>query len=222
MLRPCFPHDNIVGGHLSGECMNSNELNVGHKLMSTWWLTRASFVHWQETCQVHQFVPSTGMSKRILWAYRWQCLQLIPVPLSWNGDHPSKDLTLWYNCSVCSVRQLAISLTAFLSIILPYRITKQPCLREVFPTLVNFQLLRQKFVIRIFLVLLQEQFRFGLHSRWVHPKYAWSRNEVGFVKIEQFFIHFFHIGSHCSASVQPFWCRPTCTDKNNPCFSMNE
>ena len=34
--EPCFPHDNIVGNRLCDECMRSNELNVGHKLLSTW------------------------------------------------------------------------------------------------------------------------------------------------------------------------------------------
>ena len=32
----CCPHDNIVGSHLCDECMKSNELNVGHMLLSNW------------------------------------------------------------------------------------------------------------------------------------------------------------------------------------------
>ena len=32
--EPCFPHDNIVGNRSRDECMRSNELNVGRKLLS--------------------------------------------------------------------------------------------------------------------------------------------------------------------------------------------
>ena len=34
--EPCFTHDNVVASRLCGECMKSNELNVGLKLLSTW------------------------------------------------------------------------------------------------------------------------------------------------------------------------------------------
>ena len=35
---------------------------------------------------------------------------------------------------------------------------------------------------------------FGLHSRWVHPKYTWSRNDVR-PSISTFFINFSHMGA---------------------------
>ena len=35
---------------------------------------------------------------------------------------------------------------------------------------------------------------FGLHSRWVHPEYTWSRNDVG-SSMATSFINFFHIGA---------------------------
>ena len=35
---------------------------------------------------------------------------------------------------------------------------------------------------------------FGLHSRWVHPKYTWSRNDVASPRSTSF-IKFFHIGA---------------------------
>ena len=31
--EPCFSHDKIVGSHLCGERLDSNELNVGHKAL---------------------------------------------------------------------------------------------------------------------------------------------------------------------------------------------
>ena len=34
--EPCVPDDNIVGDRVCDECMKSNELNFGHKLLSTW------------------------------------------------------------------------------------------------------------------------------------------------------------------------------------------
>ena len=57
--------------------------------------------------------------------------------------------------------------------VLPYRRTTQPSLREVSPTLVLLQLLQQIFVIRTFLCS-SMMISFGLHSRWMHPKFSWS------------------------------------------------
>ena len=47
---------------------------------------------------------------------------------------------------------------------------------------------------------------FGLHWRWVHPKYTWSRNEVGSSR-STFFINFFHMGA-MFRFFQPWWCHP--------------
>ena len=35
---------------------------------------------------------------------------------------------------------------------------------------------------------------FGLHSRWVHPKFSWSKNDVGSSRSTSF-INFFHMGA---------------------------
>ena len=59
------------------------------------------------------------------------------------------------------------------------------------PNHVTFQLLWRRFVIRIFLSL-SIILSFDLHSRWVHPRYTWSRNDVGSPRSTNF-IHFFHI-----------------------------
>ena len=40
--EPCFPHDNIVGGHSRDECRLSNALTVCHRLLSTRVTARAS------------------------------------------------------------------------------------------------------------------------------------------------------------------------------------
>ena len=90
--EPCFPHDNIVGSHYCDECMKSNKLNVGHKLLSIWWLIE-QVCSLNMECRVYQFAPSTSMSRKFL-STLLTTLQLIQVPLSWNGDHPSKDLRL--------------------------------------------------------------------------------------------------------------------------------
>ena len=44
-------------------------------------------------CQVVEFVPSTSISRQFV-SILLTILHLIQVPLSWNGDHPSKDLRL--------------------------------------------------------------------------------------------------------------------------------
>ena len=98
---------------------------------------------------------------------------------------------------------------------LPYRMTTRLFLREVFPTQLIFQLLLQKLVIRTFLCIPRQHFR-SVRSLWVHPKYTWSRNDVGPPRSTSF-INFFHMGLK-------FWLFPsilmssTKTDKNSPCF----
>ena len=63
------------------------------------------------------------------------------------------------------------------------------------------------------LLKIQMIFSFGLHSSWVHPKWRWSRNDVG-SSMSTSFINFFHVG----ASFRPFWCHPHSPIKNNCCF----
>ena len=58
---------------------------------------------------------------------------------------------------------------------------------------------------------------FSLHSRWVHPKYTWSRSEVGSSR-STFFIKFFHMGAIFCFLSSHFLMSSTHTDKKNPCF----
>ena len=90
--EPCSPHDHIAGDHLCDECWLSNELSACHKLVH-FVIARASFfyepknVKSTSSCQIQAFWRKS-VSKLSTF------LQRVPVPVSWNGDHPSKDLRL--------------------------------------------------------------------------------------------------------------------------------
>ena len=100
--------------------------------------------------------------------------------------------------------------------VLPCRKTSRQFLREVFPTMVTCQLLRQKYVIRTSLYIPQKWFHPVCINVEYIPKKTWSRNEVGSSR-STFFNNFYHVGAI-------FWFIPTIfmsstyTDKNNPCF----
>ena len=53
-----------------------------------------------------------------------------------------------------------------------------------------------------------------VHSLWVHPKYTWSRNDVGSSK-STYFIKIFQVGPRFSVFPASF-ISSTYTDKNNP------
>ena len=94
----------------------------------------------------------------------------------WSSTHGFA--TLWTVELFCSpVRNIAQRIFEH---VLPCRRTVRLSVREVSPILVTFQLLQQN--------------SFGLHSRWVPPKYTWSRNEVG-SSGSTIFINFFHMGA---------------------------
>ena len=131
---PCYPHDNIAGSLLCDECRTSFLPTVGHTLVSIWWL-REQVCLLSTRCLVHQFEPSTSISRRfenihrtinsptvlavvIIQARRWNCVQLLRL-------------------FVC---QFAVSFNAFFEHVLPCRRTTQPILREAFHFLVIFQL----------------------------------------------------------------------------------
>ena len=119
--EPCFTHDNVVASHLCGECMKSNDLNVGLKLLSIWWLIE-QICSLTKECQVYQFVPNTSTPRQfvsILLTVHF--LEMVIIP------GRTRDYQL-----------------------LPCRKTTRPSLREVSHTLAIFQLLQQKFVIRAF------------------------------------------------------------------------
>ena len=93
------------------------------------------------------------------------------------------------------VRQFAISLNAFLSMSFQCRRTTPPSLREAFLTLVIFQLLQQKFVIRTYLCAL---FREKIHSVYTHVGCIPSirDREIKFVRQDQRFSSISPHGSH--------------------------
>ena len=57
---------------------------------------------------------------------------------------------------------------------------------------------------------------FGLHSRWVHPKSTWSRNDVGSPRSTNFII-FFHMGFRF-CFLPAIFLSSTFSEKNKPCF----
>ena len=81
-----------------------------------------------------------------------------------------------HNCIVC---QFTISVHKFLSMSFHViRLCNCFCVR-FFPSRQFFCCPLQKYVIQTSLCILQSWFSFGLHSRWVHPRYTWSKNDVG-------------------------------------------
>ena len=173
--EPCFPHDNIVGSHLCDECMTSNELSGCHKLPSILVTDRASLF------TDHRM---SGLPIRA----RYKLFKKICEHTLKNS---SSDSSLFH----CSVFSFASSLSQrIFERVLPYRGTTQPSLREVFSTLVMFQLLQQKFVIRTFLCSPELSFR----SVYIHveciPKMR--DQEMKLVHQDQRFSpNFFHMGA---------------------------
>ena len=143
----CFPHDNIVGGHLYGACMKSNELNIDHKFLSILWLLLQA-CSLTTRCQVVHFVPDTSISGQfasrlltilqqnqvplflmiITQARTWDFVQLLSFCL------PVRNIfqRIFWACPSISKDHATVFAWGF------------------FPTLVIFQLLQQKFVIRTF------------------------------------------------------------------------
>ena len=81
----------------------------------------------------------------------------------------------------------------------------------------NFSIAPPRFVIRTFYLYSSTVLSFDLHSRWVHPQYAWSRNDVGSLQINEFHQFLSH-GVEVSLPSQPIFMSSTCTDNNGPCF----
>ena len=91
--EPCFPHDNIVGSHLCGECMKSNELNIGHKLLSILWLI-SQVCSLTKECLVYPCVPNTSILRQYvsILVIILPLVQVLPVS---TDDHPSEQLKLF-------------------------------------------------------------------------------------------------------------------------------
>ena len=152
MLSSVSPHDNIVGSHLCDECMKSILPIVCRMPGSIMWLLLQ--VCWPTTkCQVFQFVPTASMSIQIesKLVIILQLIQGLPV---WIDDHPSKDLKLCVTAALSCLPARSIVHRIY-EHVLPCRRPTQPFLREVFHTLVTFQLLLQKYVIQTSLSAIQ-------------------------------------------------------------------
>ena len=133
-VEPWLPPDNIVSSHLCDECNKSNEPDVCHKLWSILWQIEQVCSLTME-CQVHQFLPSTSISRQIVSIHR-TILQLIQVPPSWNDDHPCKALKLCTIVPSFCLHIHNISQRTF-SRDLPCRWTTRQFLREIFSHLGN-------------------------------------------------------------------------------------
>ena len=209
----CNAEPNLVGSHLSDESMKSIDSGVCHRLWSISWSIVQVCSRTTEY-QVFQYVPSTSIS-RLFVSILVTILQLIQVPLSWNDGDPSKDLRLCTTTlSLCSpVRNISQRISEH---VLPCRKTAQPSLCEVFATLVIFQLLQLKFVIRTLPCTLSWQFR----SVYIHIECIPNIRDQEMKLVRQ--------DQHCSsisckwdpysASLQLFVKSSTFTNKNNPCF----
>ena len=162
--------DNIVCSHLCGKCMKSNELNVGHNLLSILWLIELVCSLTKE-CQVYQFVPSTSISRQFV-SILLAIFQLVPVLLSWKDEYPSKDLRLCRTASSFCWPVRNPSQRTFPHV-LPYRMTRRPCWHEVFPTLVIFHLLQQTSVRRTFFCIHQQCVASRLINSWFWS-FSWA------------------------------------------------
>ena len=111
----------------------------------------------------------------------------------WFGDRRNKDENL---CTVAPHSGLPIHsiVQRIFEHVHPCRRTTLKFLREISAIVEIFQLLQQKYGIQTFCCIVPMIFSLGLHSHWVHPKYAWSRNCVG-SSISTFVINFFRMGA---------------------------
>ena len=201
----CCPHDNIVGSHVCDECMKSILLIVCRMPESILWLLLQ--VCWPTTeSLVFQVVPGTSMSRQIGDIFV-AILQSIRVPLAWIDDHPNRDFKLCLTAPLSCLPARSIAQRIF-EHVLPCRRTTRRFFAWSFSTPVIFHpaAIRDSNIFENSSTIIS----FGLHSRWVHPKYTWSRNEVGSSR-STFFINFFHMESHILLLSSHI-------EKNNLCF----
>ena len=158
-----YPHSNTVCIHMCDGCKKSILPIVCHMPESILWLILQACWLTIE-CQVVQFVPNTSISRQFA-SKLLSILQLIRVLHAWIDDLPGKDLKL---CRVAPLSCLPIHRIAqrIFENVPPCRKTSLLCAREVFPIPVIFPLHCSIIV------------SFGLHWRWVHPKYTWSRYDA--------------------------------------------
>ena len=175
---PNYPHDNVVGSHLCDECMKSNGPSVRHMLLSIQWLIEQ--VCWPTTeCLVFQFVPRASMSRQFANFWQFSTDSSSSCLNAWIDDRPNKDAKL---CIVAPSFCLPIRSTDLhiFEDVIPCRGSTMKFLRRVCPILAIAQLLQQIYLTHInFFVNCSISVSFGLHSRWMHPKYTWARSVRG-------------------------------------------
>ena len=174
--------------------MRSNELNVG--LIEQVFLLNVSMSDLP--------LPWTSISGQFVSIFL-TILQHIQVPLSWNADHPSKDLRLCLTAVFLFVssKYLSMHFRACPSISYDHATVfawgfTHPGKFSVAPAEI-----RDSSIFLYSSIMIS----FGLHSRWVHPKYTWSRNEVGSSR-STVFINFFHMGAMFCFFPVIFWYYP--------------
>ena len=156
----CHPHDKIVGSHLCDECTKLILPNVCRKPESNLWLLLQNC--WQtKECFIYQLVPSTSISSICENTFDNSPTDSSSSFLNWWS--PRQRLSSLYNCSTFFLPAGSIS-QRFLEPVLPCHRTTRLFLREVFLTLVTFQLLQQKYVIQTCLYIPHQWF----HSVCIH------------------------------------------------------
>ena len=151
------------------------------KLLSILWLTME--------CWAYQFAPKTSIWSQFASIHRI-ILPLSQAPLSWSYDHPCWDL------KPCTTAVFLFSSSQYLfthfwawpsmsqdnTTVFAWSFS-HPDIFSVAPA----EILDSNIFLNLSIII-----SLILHSRWVHPKFTWSRNEVGPSK-STFFIHFFHV-----------------------------
>ena len=179
---------------------------VCHMSESILWLISQAYWPTAE-CQVFQFVPSTNISRQFV-SKLLTLLQLIRVLPAWIDDHPNNDSKL---CKVACLPVHSIAQRIFWAC---------PSMSQDHATVFacgfsqpgNFSVAPAEIRDSNTFVCCST----SLHSRWVHPKYTWSRTVVDSWR-STFFINFFHMGAlFCFFPV--ILMSSTKTDRNNTCF----
>ena len=175
---PNYPHDNVVGSHGMNVWNQTSQAFVTCSCPYSDWLSkfvdRPQNVWSSNSCHVQACQDN-------LWANFWQfstdssssCLN------AWIHDRPNKDAKL---CIVAPSFCLPIRSTDLhiFEHVIPFRGTTMKFLRRVCHILAISQLLQQIYLTHIsFFLNCSIIVSFGLHSRWMHPKYTWARSVRG-------------------------------------------
>ena len=152
--------------------------------------------------QVVQYLPNASISKQFA-SILLATLQLIQVPPVWIDDHQNKDAKLQYR----STHFWACPSMSY---------GRRHCLCvRLLPLHVMFCCSSRNINANIF-IFCSMILSFGLYTRWVHPKYIWSRNDAA-SSISTFYNNYFHMKAMFCFFPAVFN-SSTCTERNNPCF----